>query len=96
MEEAGWKYKRVTSLLAGDGYIISPWLNKTLENGAIQGLAGLPGQWGLHSRCSLLSYGATQGSWRTGTFKLCDDVAAASSTRDQHPIRGVLARKISR
>ena len=33
MEEAGWTYKRVTSLLAGDGYIISPWLNKTLENG---------------------------------------------------------------
>ena len=26
-----------------------------------------------------------QGSWRTGTFKTCDDVAAApSSIRDQH------------
>ena len=24
MEEAGWTYKRVTSLLAGDGYVISP------------------------------------------------------------------------
>ena len=33
MEKAGWTYKPVTSLLAGDGFIISPWLNKTLENG---------------------------------------------------------------
>ena len=33
MEKAGWTFKRGTSLLAGDGYVISPWLNKTLENG---------------------------------------------------------------
>ena len=33
MEKAGWTYKPVASLLAGDGYVISPWLNKTLENG---------------------------------------------------------------
>ena len=30
-----------------------------------------------------------QGSWRTGKFKSCDDVAAASSIRDQHPKGGV-------
>ena len=30
-----------------------------------------------------------QGSWRTGTFKTCDDVAAASSICDQHPKGGV-------
>ena len=27
MEKAGWTYKPVASLLAGDGYVISPWLN---------------------------------------------------------------------
>ena len=26
MEKAGWTFKQVTSLLAGDGYVISPWL----------------------------------------------------------------------
>ena len=30
-----------------------------------------------------------QGSWRTGKFKSCDDVAAASSIRDRHPKGGV-------
>ena len=30
-----------------------------------------------------------QGSWRAGKFKSCDDVAAASSIRDQHPKGGV-------
>ena len=30
-----------------------------------------------------------QGSWRTGTFKTCGDVAAASSICDQHPKGGV-------
>ena len=30
-----------------------------------------------------------QASWRAGAFKSCDDVAAASSIRDQHPKGGV-------
>ena len=30
-----------------------------------------------------------QGSWRAGAFKSCDDVAEASSIRDQHPKGGV-------
>ena len=32
MVEAGWTFRQVT-MLEGEGYIISPWLNKTLENG---------------------------------------------------------------
>ena len=45
----------------------------------------LPGQWGLHSRYSLR--GKAVGGPRK--FKSCDDVAAASSIRDQHPKGGV-------
>ena len=91
MEEAGWTYKPVTSLLAGDGYIISPWLNKTLENGAIQGLAGLPGQWGLHSRCSLRGK-AVGGPVRSKVATMSQQQAAFAISTP----RGVLARKTSR
>ena len=31
MEQAGWTYRKV-SMLEGEGYVISPWLNETLEN----------------------------------------------------------------
>ena len=40
MEKAGWTYKPVASLLAGDGYVISPWLNSggLLRGGCRDGL----------------------------------------------------------
>ena len=31
MEQAGWTFRKV-SMLEGEGYVISPWLNETLEN----------------------------------------------------------------
>ena len=31
MEKAGWTFRKV-SMLEGEGYVISPWLNETLES----------------------------------------------------------------